>query len=88
LRNKQIVFTRPFEKSFAKLPAEIRRATYQKLRLFLITPSHPSLRVKKIQGTTIVWEMSVTMNYRLTFEVSETEIFLRKIGTHSILSNP
>jgi len=88
LRNKAIVFSHPFEKAFARLPIQIREAVYEKLELFAQNPGHPSLRVKKIKGTDSVWEMSITMNYRLTFEFKPEEIFLRRIGTHDILNHP
>ena len=86
MKNKKIVFTKHFDKLFRKLPTDIRNLTYQKLELFLKNPNHPSLRIKKIKGTDKLWEMSITMNYRLTFENSENELFLRKIGTHNILN--
>jgi mRNA-degrading endonuclease RelE of RelBE toxin-antitoxin system len=88
LKNKKLAFSKPFQKLFEKLPAEIRQETYQKLDLLLKDPSHPSLRVKKIKGTSAIWEMSVTMNYRITFEVWAEEIFLRRIGIHDILRHP
>ena len=88
MKNRKIKFSRPFEKSFFKLPGEIREAAYEKLGIFLKDPSHPSLRVKKVKGTDTIWEMSVTMNYRITFQVGEEEIFLRHIGTHDILRRP
>ena len=85
---KKIVISKPFEKIFASLPENIREATYRKLEMFLHSISHPSLRVKKIKGTERMWEMRITMNYRLTFEIWDDAIFLRKIGTHEILSSP
>ncbi len=88
MKNKRIVLSGPFEKLFARLPKEIRDTAYDKWELFLKDPSHPSLRVKKIKGSDYIWEMSVTMNYRITFQISETEIVLRKIGTHDILRTP
>lgn len=88
MRNKKLTLSEPYKKLFARLPADIRETTYEKLELFLNNPSHPSLRVKKIKGTEKIWEMSVTMNYRITFEVWEHEIYLRRIGTHDILNRP
>lgn len=32
--------------------------------------------------------MSVTMNYRLTFQIDQERITLRRIGTHDILRDP
>ena len=88
MRNKKLTLSKPFEKLFERLPKDIRETTYDKLELFLKDPSHPSLRVKLIKGTQGIWEMSITMNYRITFEVLEGEIYLRKIGTHDILNRP
>jgi len=88
LKNKRIVLSRLFEKTFSRLPKEIRGSVYDKLELFLEDPSHPSLRIKKIKGSDYIWEMSVTMSYRITFQIREAEIVLRKIGPHDILRKP
>lgn len=44
--------------------------------------------MKRVKGTDRIWEMSVTMNYRLTFEVEGERVVLRRIGTHDILRQP
>ena len=66
----------------------MREATYEKLAAYLENPAHPSLRVKRIKGTSRVWEMSITMNYRLTFEMEGEKVVLRRIGTHDVLRRP
>jgi mRNA-degrading endonuclease YafQ of YafQ-DinJ toxin-antitoxin module len=55
------------------------------IRLLKENPQHPSLRSKKILGVENVWEASVTMSYRMTYEVSGEALILRRIGTHDIL---
>lgn len=85
---REIVFTPTFERLFKRLPKRIRHETYEKLALFLEDPAHQSLRVKRIRGTERIWEMSITMNCRLTFEVDEERVFLRRIGTHDVLRRP
>jgi mRNA-degrading endonuclease RelE of RelBE toxin-antitoxin system len=87
LKNKKLTLSAVFEKQFARLPKDIREVTYGKLGFFLKDPAHPSLRVKKVKGTGTIWEMSITMNYRITFQVGEDEIILRNIGTHDLLRN-
>lgn len=86
---RELYLTRTFERLFKRLPKDIQDQTYEKLALFLEDPSHPSLRVKRMKGTAAIWEMSVTMNYRITFEVDvEIEgerVLLRRIGTHDVL---
>ena len=74
-----------FKKQYNALPKEIQNAFDKKLMLFLENRAHPSLRVKRIQGTKSRWEGSVTMNYRFTFEFLEDTVFFRTIGTHDIL---
>ena len=79
-------FTRRFKKEYKSLPKEIQKTFGEKLSLLLNNVSHPSLRVKRIQGTKDRWEGSITMNYRLTFEFSGNTILFRTIGTHDILN--
>ncbi|MBI3252105.1 MAG: cytotoxin [Candidatus Omnitrophica bacterium] len=88
MRNKKLILSEPFEKLLRKLPGEIQKTTFEKLELFQRDPSHPSLRVKKMKGTRAIWEMSVTMHYRITFEVLKDAVYLRRIGVHDILDRP
>jgi mRNA interferase RelE/StbE len=78
-------FTRRFKKGYNTLPKDIQKAFDQKLRLFLQDSSHPSLRIKRIQGTSDRWEGSVTMKYRFTFQFSDKTVIFRVIGTHDII---
>jgi mRNA-degrading endonuclease RelE of RelBE toxin-antitoxin system len=79
-------FSKRFKKEYNNLPREIQKAFDQKLQLLLQNMSHPSLRVKRIQGTKTRWEGSVTMKYRFTFEFLENGLIFRAIGTHDILN--
>ena len=79
-------FSNRFKKQYQSLPQEIQTAFDAKLELFLKNMLHPSLRVKRIQGTRDRWEGSITMKYRFTFEMSETYVIFRAIGTHDILN--
>jgi len=79
-------FSNRFKKDYKALPKKIQKTFDKKLPLFLDNMSHPSLRVKRIQGTKDRWEGSITMNYRFTFEFFENTIIFRTIGTHDILN--
>lgn len=79
-------FSNRFKKQYRLLPQEIQAAFDAKLKLFLNNMRHPSLRVKRIQGTLDRWEGSITMKYRFTFEMPETHVIFRTIGTHDILN--
>ena len=78
-------FSKPFKKQYQALPKDIQQTFNEKLRLFLEDTSHPSLRVKKIQGTKDIWEASITMKYRFTFHFEADAVIFRAIGTHDIL---
>lgn len=79
-------FSRRFKKGYKALPKDIQGAFDKKLPLFLEDMSHPSLRVKRIQGTNGRWEGSITIKYRFTFEFVKGTVLFRAIGTHDILT--
>ena len=78
-------FSKKFRKQYKILPLEIQLAFEEKLNLFLADMLHPSVRVKKIQGTHDRWEGSVTMKYRFTFHFEADTVVFRSIGTHDVL---
>ena len=85
---RKYLFTQQFEKSFAELPEDIVQLFEKKLQLFLKDIFYPSFRTKKMEGfkNPSIWEASLTMNYRFTFEIDkEGKIIFRNIGTHAIL---
>ena len=55
------------------------------LKLLEANPQHLSLRTKKIQGTDGIFEASVNMGVRVTFEyIKPDTIFLRNVGEHDL----
>jgi len=84
----KIARTDSFNKDFKNLPYHIHKIFEKKIKLFLENISHPSLRVKKLQGYENRWEASITMFYRFTFEIHKDYYLLRRIGPHDILRTP
>lgn len=80
--------TEQFKKDFAKLPEEIQLRFEKALQLFASHLHHPSLHVKKMEGALGIWELRVTDNYRVTFQMNRHSILLRRIGSHNILRTP
>ena len=78
-------FSKRFKQEYNNLPKKIQKAFDEKVSLFLKQMSHPSLRVKSVQGTKNRWEGSITMKYRFTFEFLKDGVIFRAIGTHGIL---
>jgi mRNA interferase RelE/StbE len=52
------------------------------LLLYGDNPSHPSLGVKRIQGTRGIWEGRASDSIRFTFQKIEGGILLRNVGAH------
>ena len=75
-------YTELFQEKVKQFPVEVKRALRSKLELMVENPRHPSLRVKKIQGQTGIFEASITMSVRMTWQYSEDGILLRNIGEH------
>jgi mRNA-degrading endonuclease YafQ of YafQ-DinJ toxin-antitoxin module len=82
----KIKITSRFKKSFQRLTEEERKAFQKQIRLLLqnpFPPFHPSLRIKKIQGTSNLFECSITRDIRMTWQYHQSEfILLRNIGKH------
>jgi len=84
----QFVWTEPFRKDFRRLPGTVQKRMTKALERYAASPGHPSLGVKKLEGTRLIWEMRITRNHRLTFEKTQDALLLRRIGTHDILRQP
>lgn len=80
--------TRPFERDYARLPAELKDRADKQLTLLLANPLHPSLRLKRLQGSGDFWEVRVSRSYRVTLEIAQDTYILRRVGTHDVLRQP
>jgi mRNA-degrading endonuclease RelE of RelBE toxin-antitoxin system len=80
-------FTKKFKKEYQILSKEVQDNFDKKLSLLLEDIFHPSLRVKRIQGTKNRCEGSITMKYRFTFELHGNKAIFRTIVTHNILGS-
>jgi len=86
----KVVYSENFRQNVYKLPIEIKRQLKKKLELMIDNPRHPSLRVKKLKGRKDgVFEASINMDIRMTWEYIDGGILLRNIGEHDVtLKNP
>jgi mRNA-degrading endonuclease RelE of RelBE toxin-antitoxin system len=84
-----IYFSDLFLDSFKHLPIDAKKALKKKLDLLADNPKHPSLRTKKIKGSGDIFEASINMDIRMTWEFYEDGILLRNIGKYDkTLGNP
>jgi len=80
--------TQQFVKDYGRPPQDIQRQVNKKLALFFDNPRHPSRRTKKMRGLENIWEVRITKNCRLTFQMEKDICVLRRIGSHDILNTP
>ncbi len=82
----KVVFTESFQRNYQSLPGTIQKRIDKTIRLLAAkegsAPFHPSIRAKRIQGTKDIWEASLTMKYRLTFQIFNGALYLRVVGDH------
>lgn len=83
-----IHYTDSFKKDFQVLPATIQKIAEQKICFLVENERHSSLHIKKMQGSSTIWEGRITIHYRFTFDREQDSIRLRRIGTHDILRTP
>ena len=84
----QITFTDRFQKHYKNLTDIEKKQFKNKLAIFAENPMHPSLRVKRIQGTPDLFEFSVNMDIRVIwFYEGDALVALVDIGHHDILKN-
>ena len=81
----KILWTPPFERDFRDLPKNVQERAEKSLRLLIENAHHPSLRTRKMQGTSDIWEARVSGAYRMTFQKMGESLVLRRIGSHDVL---
>ena len=85
----EFIFTERFKKAYKKLVEDEQKVLHKKLSLMSKNPHHPSLRTKKVQGTKDIFECTVNMSIRITWQYEADSILLRTVGNHDeILKNP
>ena len=78
-----------FKKAYKKLTEEEKKAADKALSFLASDMGHPSLRVRKIEGTKGIWEASASKSIRLSFELRDDTLVLRNIGDHDkVLKSP
>ncbi len=85
----EFLFSTRFKKDYKELSTDLKKMVWAKLKMLSKNPSHPSLRTKKIKGKSYIFESSINMSIRITWQYKDNKILLRAIGKHdSTLSNP
>jgi len=78
----RLVLTERFRRAYRSLSSQDRKRVQKALHLMAEDLRYPGLRVKRVQGTTKIWEARAGRSIRLTFEVEGTDLILRNVGQH------
>jgi len=85
----EIFFSERFKKDYKLFSGDIKKTVVAKLKLLSENPYHTSLRTKKIKVKEDIFETSINMSIRITWNYYEGKIFLRAIGEHGkTIKNP
>lgn len=85
----EFIYTDRFKKSYKQLSQEEKKTLHKKFLLMIKNPHHPSLRTKKVQGTDNIFECSINMAVRMTWQYEGESIMLRVVGDHDkVFRNP
>lgn len=89
-----------FDREFRRISRELQRAFLAMLPLLIAALREgppkflPALRVKRVQGTKGVWEVTFAPDGRATFmygdpiRPGEAHVIWRRIGHHDVLADP
>ena len=84
----RIQSTRSFRRDYGRLSANIKTSVNKQLALLQNNPRHPSIQLKRMHGTSGIWEAWITRSYRLTLAIVGDIMILRRIGPHDVLREP
>lgn len=85
----RVQYTQRFERAHVSLQAGDAARVAKAIRLLAVDMRHPGLRIKRVQGTSDIWEARASHSLRLTFEIHEDLLILRNVGLHDkVLGNP
>lgn len=77
-----------FDRQYVKLPLDIRKKTDRILGYLMQDLRHPGIKARKMTHVGDIWEARVGDHHRITFQIVEDTIVLRRVGTHDIYRNP
>ncbi len=77
-----LVFSARFDRSLRAAPEEVQRAFWKQAGYLLASLDHPSLRAKKYQGVTGVWQARVNRAWRFYFTIGGGAYCLVDIVMH------
>lgn len=88
MNNFNIYYSKDFKEQWGDLPKEIKDLAIEKEKLFKDNSLHPSLRLHPLKGKLKgLWSISISMQYRIIFQLEGKEVVFISIGKHDIYKN-
>ena len=85
----KFIRTSRFKRAYRKLSPQYRELVKKALTPLQSDRNYPGLRVKRVQGTSRIWETRAGRDIRITFEIEADSNLLRNVGHHDpALNNP
>ena len=77
--------TRRFSEAYQALPAQVKVQARKTFELFCENPSHPSLKIERIEGYPGVWSGRISQKYRWTFHFEQSPGSGERICVHRVI---
>ena len=78
----KIARTDHFKAAWSRLEEKDKKSARKAIENLMANMNYPSLRVKKIKGTSNIWEARASRALRITFQVDSDIVILRNVGHH------
>ena len=75
-------FTQRLLKVYSKAPPEVQRAFDKQVNLLLADPHHPSLRTKKFEEATGLWQARINRDWRFYFTIAGDTYTIVEMTSH------
>jgi mRNA interferase RelE/StbE len=77
-----LVFSDRFDRSLRAAPQNVQLAFWKQAEFLVSSLNHPSLRAKKYQGATDIWQARVNRSWRFYFRIIGGTYHLLEITAH------
>ena len=84
----RLLRTKPFLKEYKKLSPILQNKVHRQISHLATDMRHPALYAKKMVNQDDIWEARIDEHYRMTFQIYNDIIILRRVGTHEIYRKP
>lgn len=78
----KVILSEKLKKHFKRLPKHIKIKTNRQFLALSQNLRHPSIRAKKIEGFSDVWEGRIDRFYRFIFTIEKDTITIIRVGPH------